>query len=165
MFFKTGDIFHCKSNGFIGRAIRWATKSNINHSAIFIEIWGQAYIIDSQSKGTNLIPFAEWTDKWKYKYIVHRDPHLTDHKQFAIRALSKSGNTGYDFESLLIRQPISLITGKWNHRERKENERMYCSEFAAWTHYIDISYRMTPKDLYNYCKENKYIEVYNGLAF
>jgi hypothetical protein len=156
MQYKTGDIFHCRSYGVIGRLIRWATGSIFNHSAVYIEIWGQGYIIDSQRKGTNLIPFEEWEAKWNYKYVVHRDPFLTDHKYFSLRALSKSGNTGYDFASLLIRHPISLLTGRWKHKGDKEEKRMYCSEYVAWCHHIEGSYRMTPQDLYEYCTVNNF---------
>jgi hypothetical protein len=156
MQYKTGDIFHCRSYGLIGRCIRWATKSQFNHSAVFIEIWGQGYIIDSQRKGTNVIPFDEWEKKWGYEYEVHRDPFLQNHKYFSLRALSKSGNTGYDFGSLLLRHPISLITGKWKHKGDKEEKRMYCSEFAAWCHHIETFYRTTPQDLYQHCINNKF---------
>lgn len=162
MLFKTGDIFHCQSNGIIGRAIRKATKSRFNHSAVFIEIWGQAYIMDSQAKGTNLIPFSEWNNKWKYKYFVTRDPFLKDLKYFSMRALSKSGNTGYDFGSLIIRQPLYLLTGKWHQKESKHNNKMYCSEFVAWCHEIHSAYRMSPEDLFNYCHLHQHILIYNN---
>jgi len=157
--YKTGDIFHCRSYGLIGRGIRWATKSQFNHSAIFIEIWGQGYIIDSQRKGTNLIPFEEWEKKWGYEYEVHRDPFLYVYTDFSIKALSKSGNTGYDFGSLLLRQPIHLLTGEWKQRPDKHDKRMYCSEFVAWCHNIETYYKTTPQDLYEYCKQNNFIIV------
>jgi hypothetical protein len=159
MQYKTGDIFHCRSYGVIGRLIRKATKSEYNHSAVFIEIWGQGYIMDSQAKGTNLIPFEEWEKKWGYEYIVHRDPFLEDRKSFALRAMSKSGNTGYDFGSLILRQPIKLITGKWHQKPEKKEERMYCSEFVAWCHHIESFYRMSPQDLYEHCIKYKFFEV------
>lgn len=157
---ETGDILHCSSNGFIGRSIKWATKSPINHSALFIEVWGKPYIIDSQKDGTNLRPFDEWVKKYEYKYIVHRDITLSDeHKRnLSIKALSKSGNTAYDFAGLLIRQPIRLITGKWKYKGKKETDRMYCSEFVSWVHNISSSYRMTPKDLYIYCLSEGYFK-------
>jgi hypothetical protein len=159
MQYKTGDIFHCRSYGLIGRGIRWATKSQFNHSAIFIEIWGQGYIIDSQRKGTNLIPFEEWEKKWGYEYVVHRNPYLTDYKKLAIRALSKSGNTAYDFGSLLFRQPLKILTGKWRERPDKTEKRMYCSEFVAWCFKIHSYYRTTPQDLYDFCIKNNFIEI------
>jgi hypothetical protein len=153
MDYKTGDIFICRGNSLIAKGIRWATKSYYNHAAIFIEIWGQPYMMDSSSKGTNLIPFDEWEKIFNFEYVVYRNPNLTDYKTFSIRAVSKSGNTGYDFHSLLLRHPIEILTGKWKYKGEKENERMYCSEYTAWTHEIDHAYRMSPQDLLEYCQK------------
>ncbi len=164
MMFKTGDIFHCSGERLLSRLIKRFTKSKFSHSAVFIEIWNQAYVMDSQSKGTNLIPFDEWEKKWNYTYEVHRSPLLFDEtkrREFAIKALSRSGNTGYDFISLLIRQPLYLITGKWKEKESRKHKRMYCSEFVAWSHGIESSYRMSPQDLYEYCNNNDFIKLSN----
>lgn len=159
--YKTGDIFHCSGERLLSRIIKKVTKSKFSHSAVFIEIWGQPYIMDSQAKGTNLIPFDEWSKKWNYTYEVHRSLLLSDEnlrREFAIRAMSRSGNTGYDFVSLLIRQPIYLLTGKWRERESSKGKRMYCSEFVSWCHGIDSSYRMSPQNLYEYCNNNEFMQ-------
>lgn len=162
--FKTGDILHCSGERLLSRIIKRVTKSKFSHSAVFIEIWGQAYVIDSQAKGTNLIPFDEWEKKWNYTYEVHRNPSIIneeERRKFAIKALSRSGSTGYDFASLLIRQPIYLLTGNWREKEEKKYKRMYCSEFVAWAHGIESSYRMSPQDLYEYCNDNNFIKLSN----
>jgi hypothetical protein len=64
--------------------------------------------------------------------------------------MSRLGTTGYDFVSLLIRQPLQIITGKWR-KQKFESDRMYCSEFALWCHEVEKAYRMSPHQVYEYC--------------
>jgi hypothetical protein len=167
MHYHTGDIFHCSGNKPISRIIKKLTQSKFSHSAVFIEIWGQGYIMDSQSKGTHLIPFDVWEKKWNYTFDVHRSPTLEsdlNRRAFSIRALSKAGHTGYDFVSLIIRHPIYLLTGQWHEQESKKHNKMYCSEFVAWTHNISSSYRMSPQDLYDFCIKNNFSKVEHEYA-
>ncbi len=150
---KTGDILFCAGSKFLSKAIRFVTKSEWSHTALFIEIWGEPYIIDAQKNGINVKPFDKWKAEYNYKFIVMRNPNLGDEYEFSKKAMSKSGITLYDFESLLLRHPIELITGKWKLRPNEEN-RMYCSEYVAWSHNIDQWYRMNPQDVYEYAKIN-----------
>lgn len=136
----------------------WATKSKWSHTAIYIEIWGRPYIIEAQKNGVNVKEYSEWLRKYGYYFEVSRNPHLTDYKLYSINAMSKVGVTGYDFVSLLIRQPLLIITGKWRKRKFEE-DRMYCSEYALWTHDIEKSYRMSPQNVYDYCQEYGWEEV------
>ena len=156
--YKTGDIFNCYSNSLMSRLIRKATKSKFSHTAIYIEVWGQPYIIDSQKDGTNLRPFDEWQKMFNYKYEVRRSLDTINEKNFSLRALSKVGHTGYDFEGLLIKQPIELITGRYKKKPNDE-ERMYCSEFVAWCYCITHAYRMSPQDLYEWQIRNQFYEI------
>ena len=158
MIYKTGDIFHCTGNGLIAKAIMKATKSKVSHSALFIEIWGKPYIIDAQKDGVNLRPFDEWVKMYNYKYVVHRYPNDFNRKEFALKAMTKIGNTAYDFEGLLIKQPIELLTGKYRRKGNEEN-KMYCSEYVAWCYGINESYRMSPEDLLQWCNKSKFIEI------
>jgi len=154
-FLKTGDILHCSSDRIIPTLIKKFTKSKYNHSALFIEIWGQPYVIDAQADGVNLRPWDEWEFKYGYDVEVHRSPIEIDGKELAKRALTKVGHTGYDFEGLIIKQPIELITNKWR-KKNDETQRMYCSEFVAWVYAISRSYRMSPQDLYEWCQSNNF---------
>ncbi len=155
---ETGDILHCTGKGIIAKGIMKATKSSVSHSALFIEIWDKPYIIDAQKDGVNLRPFDEWVKKYNYKYIVHRYPNQFDKKEFSLKAMTKIGNTAYDFEGLLIKQPIELLTGKYR-RKGNEEEKMYCSEYVAWCYGINESYRMSPEDLFQWCNKNKFITI------
>lgn len=152
---KTGDILFCSGKKLLSKLIRLFTKSEWSHTALFIEIWGQPYIIDAQKNGINVKEFNEWVKEYGYKYEVRRSPKLIDEHTFSLKAMSKSGVTLYDFESLIIRQPLYLITRKWEEK-KSEDERMYCSEYVAWCHDVPEWFSMSPQDLYEYCLINKW---------
>jgi hypothetical protein len=160
--FKTGDVLHCRGKSLLSKAIRWATKSEINHTAIFIWIWGEAYIIDAQDNGVNVKPFENWIDEYGYSFVVQRAKKKISEKRIAVKAMSKVGLTAYDFEGLLLKQPIELLTGNWRKKRGKgENAKMYCSEFVAWVYGLEESYRTSPQDFLEYCKREDFETVYN----
>lgn len=152
--YKSGDIFVCRGKSLVAKGIRWATNSYYNHTCIYIEIWGRPFMMDSSSRGTNLIPMDEWEKEFEFEYVVFRNPALKDYKEFNIKAVSKSGHTAYDFVSLLLRYPWKIITGSWKYKGDKETERMYCSEYTAWCHDIKDSHKLSPQDVYEYCQLN-----------
>lgn len=156
---QTGDVLHCTGKRWISRAIRWWTKSEYSHTAMYLEVWGQPYVVDAQKDGFNLRPYHKWIEKYDYDYKVTRNPAAQDKKfreELAKRALSKVGVTAYDFESLIFRQPYKIITGKWKQK-RKEEDRMYCSEAISWVHGVKESYKMSPQDFYEYCILHGYL--------
>lgn len=153
--YKTGDIFHCTRNSFISKAIRFFIKSNLSHTAVLVMCWDKPFIIEAQSKGVYAIPFDEWLVKWKYTFIVTRPSIIIDEKSFALKAMSVIGHTGYDFESFLLRKPFDLATGKWRLKDN-EDDKMFCSEFVAWCFNIYESYRLSPKDVYDWCIKNNF---------
>jgi len=155
---ETGDVLHCTGHGLLARLIMFATKSRFSHTAIFIEIWGQPYIIEAQSNGVNVKSYDEWLNKYGYTFEAHRNPNRASEEIFSVHAMSKVGVTGYDFVSLLIRKPIQLITGKWR-KIRNEDDKMYCSEYAMWAHRIEQSYRMSPEDVFEFCKKNNWQKI------
>jgi len=155
---KTGDILHCSGKRLISRLIKKATKSKFSHTALFIEIWGQPYVIDAQNDGVNVRPWHDWQEKYNYEITVHRSSELVNEKTFAQRALTKVGHTAYDFEGLLVRQPVELVTGKWLEKG-DTTKAMYCSEYVAWVYGVEKAYRFSPQDLYDWCKANFFYEV------
>ena len=130
---KSGDVAHCRSNGILGRAIRVFTRSHVNHTAMFIEIWGKIFVIESQKNGTNLKPFQEWVKKYNYKYEIKQTSRIYCGNEK--RAMQKIGTTGYDFRSLILVQPIYQVFGIWlGKSEKKADEKLYCSEFVGWVY-------------------------------
>lgn len=155
---KTGDILHCSGKRLLSRLIKKFTKSKFSHSALFIEIWGQPYIIDAQKDGVNVRPWNDWCDTYNYNIEAQRSPNVIDYVEFSKRAMTKVGHTAYDIEGLVLKQPIELLTGQWN-RKKNEDDKMYCSEYVAWVYAVEKSYRMSPEDLYQWCLSNSFITI------
>jgi uncharacterized protein YycO len=156
---KTGDILHCTGNKFISRAIMKLTKSKFSHTALFIEIWGQPYVIDAQKDGVNLRPWDAWREQYNYTFIAHRSPDgELDRIALSKRALTKVGHTAYDFESLIFRHPMQIATGKWEDK-KDPYEKMTCSEYVMWVYGMEKAYRISPENVYRWCVMNSFGEV------
>lgn len=119
---RTGDILHCSGNRILSKLIKKFTGSKFSHTALFIEIWGQPYVIDAQADGVNVRPFYEWNKKYDYDIVAHRFSGELDRVALSKRAMTKVGHTSYDIESLLLRQPHKLVTGEWKEKEICQRE-------------------------------------------
>lgn len=155
---QTGDILHCSGKRLLAKLIKKFTDSRFSHTALFIEIWNQPYVIDAQVDGVNVRPFHEWKSKYGYDIVAHRSNSEFDRVALSKKAMSKVGHTAYDIQSLIFRQPHKILTGAWREKGNTE-EKMYCSEFVAWVYGIERAYRMSPEDLYLWCKLNNFKEV------
>lgn len=150
---RSGDVLHCTSNGWLARAIKKITKSKVNHTALAIECWGELFIIDSQKEGTHLRPFNQWIDEMKYTYQVSRPINFTSDQKN--KAVSKIGFTPYDFMSLILWQPLYILTGKWHgHREDKATKRMYCSEYVAYVFDLPKWWDKSPQEVMGYMQRS-----------
>ena len=143
---KTGDVLHCTRNSSISSLIRFFTNSKISHTAVVVEIYNKTYIVEAQKNGVNLKSLDNWILEFGYTYEISR-PLEVDEKEFTERALSVTGVTGYDFESLLFRKPKEILTKRWRHRQN-EHKKMFCSEYVAWIFELRQAEKLTPKDLY-----------------
>ncbi|KAF5066668.1 Permuted papain-like amidase enzyme, YaeF/YiiX, C92 family [anaerobic digester metagenome] len=150
---QSGDVLHCTSERLLSRIIRKLTKGRVNHSALAIEVWGELFIIDAQKDGTNLRPISEWNKKYKYSYKIFRPTDFST--EIRSKAISKIGSTPYDFLSLIVWQPIYILTGKWHGRGKKNaGKRMYCSEYIAWLFDFDYWWQLSPQAVYNLMEED-----------
>lgn len=150
---KTGDILFCKGKGIISSIIKFCTKSDITHVALFVEAWGQPMIIDAQSNGISPKLFDSWEKKYNYDYFVLRFEDLGNKKkkEIALKSYEKSGITKYPYFNLIYRFVVHYFTGEWV----KDSKGMFCSEYVGWVYNIKDSDKMTPVDLYNYFKNLK----------
>lgn len=157
--YKTGDVFNCSRNSLIGRIIRKVTKSHISHTAIFIWIWGEPYIIDSQRDGTRVRHFNEWKNKYNYKYTVLRSPTLIVEDDMAKKMMGGI-NVPYGFMDL-VRQLIYIKTNLWIG-VRNEDKFRVCSEFVGWVYNAPAYFKISPKELMTWMESQKYIEILNN---
>jgi len=155
---KTGDVLHCTGYALSSEIIKRVTRSKFSHSAMFIEIWGQPYVIDAQKDGVNVRPFDIWKKKYGYDFVVHRASDKFDSKALSKRAMTKIGNTAYDFTSLIFKHPFKLLFGVWRMK-KNQFEKMTCSEYVAWVYGAGRAYRMSPEDLYQWCRQNGFYEI------
>jgi hypothetical protein len=147
---KTGDILNCTGKKLLSKIIKLFTKSRFSHTAIFIEIWGEQFIMDAQKDGIQLRPFKEWVKKYNYDYEVRRAPYEINQVNFSKRMTSRLG-TPYDVKSLVIGQPIEIFTGKWiTDKHEDYTKKLYCSEFVAWCYGVESYYKMSPQDVYEW---------------
>jgi hypothetical protein len=161
---QNGDILCCTSYGWLGKQIKRFTKSTTNHTALVIKVSNVLMVIDSQKHGTNPKTFENWLAEYGYDYKVfrYRYHNVNWGKAIRGRALAKSGVTGYDFKSLLLWQPLYLITGKWHGRSKEEAEkRMYCSEFVAWVHELPNWWTMSPECVKKFCENSNFYVLIN----
>lgn len=147
---KHGDILHCRGKRLISRLIMKFTKSSYSHTALVMFVDNHVMIVDAQKDGVNMRPFDAWHAQYDYAIEVS-SPVGTVKYGFENRALSKIGVTSYDFESLFLRYPWMLLTGKWKNRGTKEDDRMYCSEFVAWCFNHPEWYKMSPELVHEWC--------------
>jgi hypothetical protein len=148
-FLKPGDVLHCQGKGLIARGIMKFTKSEISHTALYLEIWGQPFIIDAQKDGTNPRPFFEWVRKYDYKFIITRPPQHYDVNEISKKALSVSGITPYNVGDLILRFPIYILTGRWLKLKRSNNKkRKTCGGFVSWVYNEPYYYKNSPSELY-----------------
>lgn len=151
---QDGDILICTSNRIIPTVIKTATKSKWTHTAQVFTAWDVLGVTEAQEKGVHWIPFDVWVKKYNYEFIVYRR-RIIDVKKLAQRAFSKLGDTGYDYHSFLIRQPISLLTGKFiSLPYEKEEDKMICSEYTAWTEQWNRPETFTPDKVEKYCRRS-----------
>lgn len=141
---QDGDVLICTSNRIIPRLIKWATKSKWTHSCQYFIKDGTEGILEAQEKGVHFLTYEDWVKRYNYEYIVYRR-RIINLEQLKEKAFSKLGNTGYDYVSFMIKQPIKLLTGKWVYQgERIEGRAMICSELTAWIEGHRDYYKMTP---------------------
>ena len=160
---KAGDILSCEGNGLISKGIRLVTKSPITHTARVINHLGELYVIGSQLRGTNPIRLDNWLKKYEYSFHVHRDNYC-DIDEVSKKLMSKCGVTYYDFISLIIWQPLYIITGFWKGKSKgKAEKRMYCSELQAWVMKIKKWWTYSPVALFNYM--NKHVGRFDYIGY
>lgn len=142
-----GDIGLVKSKGFLPTSIRWfmniykkikglpKSTETYNHVFTVIDVNGMLYVVEALSSGVNIRPFTgTYSLKANVKYKTPIKPYSAEEKTkisvLASNMVFKPHR--YDFVSLLIWQPLFVLTGKWyGSKNNKATGRFYCSELAA----------------------------------
>lgn len=153
---KKIEILHCHGSGITPTLIGTISNSWYTHSAIRVIEDGQPFIYEAQKHGIHRITEAQWIKDYGYTYTITE--HVISDVWYA-KLKSKEGVTPYDYRSLLLSQPIYLLTslfgnGIWiGSRGKSSTKEMYCSEYCAWVLEFDKWWTISPKKLHKLCME------------
>ena len=145
---------------FISSAIRIFTAGKYTHSAITIMIWGELFVIDSDTFG--IIP-RRW-DSWKKNraYIHVFDPNVLktpeEEKEYCLKLMAKSG-IAYDFKSIYYQlnyQVDGTYEGVTDPDKAANN--FICSEYFAWSYNLKDWWKRSPINLWN----NRFLDFPGG---
>ena len=115
---------------WVAAAIRFFTKSKYNHVSTVVNNWRVPFINEAIEKGITATSATERLIGQDVKILMMKG--LPKEKEWAKKANAYLGNTGYDFTSLLLFQPILILTKKWiGRKEGKADRKLYCSEYVA----------------------------------
>lgn len=137
----------------ISWAIRKFAKTYYNHAAFIVTIDHIDFVVEADMKGVVMIPLKDWVKE--QIVTVYKVP-----KFYRAKALTKVGNTKYDFGSLFFYQLINTVTGKYYGYtdERKAAKRFYCYEYLAWVLELPKWYTMLPNPFKEWADSNLKLE-------
>lgn len=134
---KTGYVLLYTSTHFLSRAIRFFTRSTVNHASICIEEWGEMFVAESDKQG--FVPNRILSSIKGRQILVLKPMVPYDEKEMGKQITSMLGHHRYDFASLLFFQVIYNVTKWWNGKGKwlgkqgeKASRRLYCSEAIAF---------------------------------
>ena len=142
---KDFDIILVSSGNWLGETIQDFIGSNINHTGIFVWLEGKLYVSEAEKRGLQLVPFEDYpkTSKYKAFYIAKPNFDISRQQKQALKhfILKETRKHPYDFLSLVLWQPIRLITRKifkhavWlGKKGTAAGHRLDCSEWAAYVY-------------------------------
>jgi len=128
---KSGDLVEFGSSSMIGKAIKWFTKKDVNHSAFlfridsFVGLKDRVFVIEALNEGLEINALSSRIKEYagmvywyplKKKYEAFRDPMSS----FAFMMEAKTVEKRYDYVSL-----FANMFGKVSI----DAKRFFCSEF------------------------------------
>lgn len=133
----------------VSSVIRFFTSGKYTHSAITIMLWGELYVIDSDTFGIIPRKFSDW--KKNRAYILIQDPNVIkteeEEKEYCKKLMSKSG-IRYDFRSIYYQlnyQVDGTYEGEVDPEKAANN--FICSEFFAWSYGLADWWKRSPINL------------------
>jgi len=141
-----------KTDNFVAKAIRWFTKSNVNHIAIMIysDEWQDLMILEADVKGVTLTPARK--RKFVRTFKVNQD--ISEDVVAAKKYIGES----YDFTALFAFGFLMVIRRLWQSKRIRfpwTSKGQLCSEIVAriFLKYSDINNPqwISPEDMLEYC--------------
>lgn len=131
----SGDLMEFASHGFIGNAIRFFTKKDVNHTAIvwhvdeFKRVRDRKFIMEALDFGIELNLMSCRLKEYKgdvYWYPLKEEYHpLRDEvASVCLLAEGRTDEIRYDY--------LSLFRNMWTKVSVDVKKNSFCSEFAQW---------------------------------
>ena len=123
-----GDFGVVRTKGFVGKAIRLMTRSQVSHAFIYI---GAGWIIEAQARGSTKTKLSKYTGRtivWNWNSDQYLSP--TTRVRIASEARKMLG-TPYNFLDLVAL--FFLTSGfrwDWLLKRAQNNNRMICSQLV-----------------------------------
>lgn len=151
--YKSGDVilFHTKSKWYkpgtwLPWLIRKFTKSEYNHVGVVVSNWDQLFLNEAIGHGIVTSLLSDRLKGRQGEYIVLRSFKKINEKEFCVKANSLLGKK-YDKKSLLIYFPFYILFKRWaGSTEEQQDDKMTCSQYAAWCHNIEDFSLVAPVD-------------------
>ena len=146
-----GNILMIKNSFWLSRFIRWITKSDYDHVAIFMN---DKYIIEADLSGVKKTPFEFYKNRVEYKILSVKN--ISDFDRYVVVEYAKAQiGKSYDYIQLICMGFFYLIK-KLRKIEPIDLSGWVCSELVAESFYeIGIKFsesvdpdNITPKDIY-----------------
>jgi len=167
---RAGDIISMRSDGFVGKLIRWVTASNINHVAIYI---GNGLIIESAlGHGVRIIPLEIYLNDPSEEVHISRVKGKFDCERiinFSYRfhgaKYNLLGQFGILVKHMAKRARLNKLITFWGEN-RLNYDGFWCSEFVGIVfsrEYIkfsddDTSY-LTPSEIFDNTEEISWQQI------
>lgn len=91
-------------------AIRWATDSFWNHTAMSVIVNGKPYVMESNMKGVVLEPLSYWLENYGDKIWTYHKAEL----DISYDDIEKFIGKKYDYFSVYLAHPIYILSKKLN---------------------------------------------------
>lgn len=121
---EVGDIIVVQSNTWLGRAIRFVTRSWASHVAVYV---GEGVLFEARPSraGYTSIDRYATTD---YSWRIYRLKCDSDSKEMFVEALLRKEGRKYDFLQILYLLVVSLLGLRGKVAVKTSNNRSICSE-------------------------------------
>lgn len=126
-YMKSGDLIECASDGWLGRAIRWRTGKNVNHSSMLLRLdeycgmRDRRYLIEAEARGLEVNILSEWIEDYGgmvwWSPLKATDAQRSVMVSWAFNEMCRG--RGYDYRG--------LVAQLWR-RVSISGKRMFCSE-------------------------------------
>lgn len=161
---RAGDVilfktkFHLlKPMSWLSSLIRLFTKSKYNHVGLFIESWGEMFLIEAIGKGVIVRP-CTYMNRPGNDILILEPNFDYDSKELSKKVTKQLGKS-YNYKLLILEQAWYRLTGDWwgrtnvNHNQEKS---FVCSSLIAWAFCFPEWWKWSAKEFY----ESNYFNHY-----